>query len=139
MTAERQAPGPRARRMPRSQRPPPLTATPAGTRAERLAIAPNRTPPAEPRYTGSPNRARRAARAPKYRSRRQNVRLWRALRLMAARAGGPPLITGVPVLSRSRSNHHRHDPPAESVEEQQRRGEADGEGERRVDHAERDE
>jgi len=35
--------------------------------------------------------------------------------------------------------HHRHDPPAESVEEQQRRGEADGEGERRVDHAERDE
>jgi len=35
--------------------------------------------------------------------------------------------------------HHRRDPPAESVEEQQRRGEADGEDERRVDHAERDE
>jgi len=35
--------------------------------------------------------------------------------------------------------HHRHDPPAESVEEQQRRGEADGEGEHRVDHVERDE
>src|SRR5436309_16000073 len=37
------------------------------------------------------------------------------------------------------AEHHRHDPPAESVEEQQRRGEADGEGERRVDHVERDE
>jgi hypothetical protein len=37
------------------------------------------------------------------------------------------------------AEHHRHDPPAESVEEQQRRSEADGEGERRVDHVERDE
>jgi len=40
--------------MPRSERPPPGR-NPAGTRAERLAIAPNRTPPAGPRYTGSPD------------------------------------------------------------------------------------
>ena len=84
-----------------------------------------------------PNRARRAARAP-------NIGRGDRMSLMArpspdGRGGRGPASdhrsTGYEPFA---VEHHRHDRPAESVEEQ-RRGEADGEGERRVDHVERDE